>query len=281
MEPDPDKVSPFWLHKDVSIDFAEQPMIFEALAVSDSIDALRFDPTAKIHLNVDDSAPPSRPIVLRRLGDQRFGFSVQKVGEAMCVSLVLPGSMAESAGLVVGDHILMCNGMQLRYATTDSMLTDLASLPTIDMLVADCSFDVTVSVVRTQGQPLGLNLENGKIVSVTEGSLCAQYPIPLDHYLVEVNHDCVIGIHGPRLQRIIQQAGNVVSLRMMPAAEFELLLQRVGGSAAVRQVMDNYLLQLGRLEVEGEVEEPIAKQEEESPPPQPANEPSLFKRLFW
>eukprot|EP00124_Ichthyophonus_hoferi_P003601 Ihof_evm2s322 gene=Ihof_evmTU2s322 len=242
-----DDNSPFLLDNlddDIEVDFPEQPIIFESQGCNDVNQIFQLDLNTTLQLDdlhYNDNKP--RSVVLRKTArDPRFGFSVQRIDDMILVSFVVPGGLAESMGLKMGEHLLMCNGMQLSYATTTSVLSDLNQLKCIDLLVRRCPFETTITILRSEGQQLGLVLTGSKIKSVSTDSLSAQHPIPIGSYLIEINHTNVIGINGPRLQNVMANAGEKITLSFMPCDKLDCLLKRVGGVLAVRRLMDCQLL---------------------------------------
>lgn len=87
-------------------------------------------------------------------------------------------------------------------------------------------FERTITMHKDSAGNIGFAFKNGKIFSLVKDSSAARNGLLIDHYLLEVNGQNVVGLKDKQVHEIIEQGGNVITVTVMPAFVFEHMMKQ-------------------------------------------------------
>jgi len=181
-----------------------------------------------------------RQMTLCKDGHGKIGLRCQAVSKGIFVSLVQAGSPAALAGLRFGDQILQVNGTSVAGWSMDKVhdLFKKAGVNDIRVAVRDRPFERTITLHKDSFGHVGFALKNGEVVSLVKDSSAARNGLLTDHNLLEVNGQNVVGLKDKEVIRIIEGAGNCVTITVMPSFLFDHMIKNMSGSL-LKKAMDH------------------------------------------
>ncbi|NXT28958.1 SDCB2 protein, partial [Syrrhaptes paradoxus] len=184
--------------------------------------------------------PGVREIHLCKDERGKTGLHLKNVDEGIFVQLVKANSPAALVGLRFGDQILQINGKNCAgwSSTKAQRALKKASPEKILMVVRDRPFQRTVTVHKDSNGHIGAVIKKGKIVSLVKDSSAARNGLLTHHCLCEVNGQNVIGMKDKQLMKVLEGAGNVVTLTIIPTVIYEHMVKRLS-PGLVKSAMDH------------------------------------------
>merc|ERR1712066_1062761 len=141
-----------------------------------------------------------------------IGLKVKAVNKGVFVCLVARGSPAALGGLRFGDQILQINGENVAGFSSDKVhdiLKNKTSINNIVMVIRDRPFERTLTLHKDSTGHIGFQFKDGKISSIAVNSSAARTGLLIDHNLLEVNGQNVVGIKDKEIGSIIEQGGDI------------------------------------------------------------------------
>ncbi|XP_040431950.1 syntenin-2 [Cygnus olor] len=184
--------------------------------------------------------PGVREIHLCKDERGKTGLQLRNIDQGIFVQLVKANSPASLVGLRFGDQILQIDGKNCTGWSSDKAHRALkkASPEKIVMVVRDRPFQRTVTVHKDSTGHVGVVVKKGKIVSLAKDSSAARNGLLTHHYICEVNGQNVIGMKDKQLMEVLADAGNVVTLTIIPAVIYEHMVKRLS-AGLVKSSMDH------------------------------------------
>jgi len=181
-----------------------------------------------------------RQVVLCKDTAGKMGLRVKAVNKGVFVCLVIKGSPAALGGLRFGDQILQVNGASLAGYSSDKVheILKKASVNDVVMVVRDRPFERAVTLHKDSAGLVGFEIRDGKIVKIAVNSSSARNGLLIDHNLLEVNGQNVVGVKDKEIGRIIQDGGNVITVTIIPSLIFDHIVQNMA-SSLVKKMMDH------------------------------------------
>ncbi|XP_023321037.1 syntenin-1 isoform X2 [Eurytemora carolleeae] len=138
-----------------------------------------------------------RQVVLCKDGDGRVGIKVKAVNKGIFVCLVTKDSPAAVGGLRFGDQILQINGQSVAGLSSDKVhdMLKKAGENNIVLAVRDRPFERTLTLHKDSTGHIGFQFKEGKINSIAVNSSAARNGLLVDHNLLEVNGQNVVGVN--------------------------------------------------------------------------------------
>lgn len=160
--------------------------------------------------------------------DNKVGIRVRAINNGIFVCLVVENSPAALAGLRFGDQILQINGTNVAGFTMDKVHDLLKKSPVngISVVVRDRPFERTLTLHKDSTGHVGFQFKNGKIVSIVKDSSAARNGVLTDHQLLEVEGRNVVGLKDKEVTKLIDAAGNVVTITVIPSFIYEHMVKR-------------------------------------------------------
>ncbi|EEC08187.1 syntenin, putative [Ixodes scapularis] len=169
-----------------------------------------------------------REVVLCKDQDKKVGLRLESINKGIFVVLVQANSPAALVGLRFGDQILTIDDEVVAGYSVDKVhnMIRKANPECIVMAVRDRPFERTVTMHKSSTGHIGFAFRDGKIISLVKDSSATRNGLLIDHQLLEVNGQNVVGIKDPEITRIIESAGNVITVTVMPSFIYDHMIKQ-------------------------------------------------------
>jgi len=170
----------------------------------------------------------------------KMGIRVQHVNKGVFVSFVQKGSPAAMAGLRFGDQILQINGETLAGFDRDKVMKLIKKQPAnnINMAVRDRPFERAITMQKDSAGHVGFIYKNGKITSIVKDSSAARNGLLIEHNLLEVNGQNVVGLSDKDISKILTESERSLTITIMPTFIYEHMIKCMSDSL-VKKKMDH------------------------------------------
>jgi len=181
-----------------------------------------------------------RQIVVCKDGDGKVGVKVKDINKGIFVCLVTKNSPAAQAGLRFGDQILQINGQNLAGLSADKVhgLFKKAEVNNISLAVRDRPFERTITLHKDSSGHIGFQFKEGRISHIGVDSSAARNGLLIDHQLLEVNGQNVVGIKDKEVGSIIEEGGNIITITIIPSFMYNHIMKNMKTSV-VKKFMDH------------------------------------------
>ncbi|RWS24286.1 syntenin-1-like protein, partial [Leptotrombidium deliense] len=156
------------------------------------------------------------------------------------VVLVNANSPASMVGLRFGDQILSINDELVAGYSMDKVHSIIQKLPAngIKLVVRDRPFERTITLHKDSTGHTGFQYKQGKITAIVKDSSAARNGLLIEHNLLEVNGQNVVGMDDKYIRDIIENGGNIITITIMPSSIFEHMMKQMATSL-VKKLMDH------------------------------------------
>jgi len=181
-----------------------------------------------------------RQVILCKDKDGKVGLRVRAVDKGIFVALVTKGSPSAMGGLRFGDQILQINGDNVAGYSESQVhkIFQKASVNNIVLAVRDRPFERTITLHKDSTGHIGFQFKEGEIRAIVVGSSAARNGLLINHYLVEVNGQNVVGINDKEVSEIIDSTGNVVTVTIVPSYVYKHMMKNMS-SSLIKKMMDH------------------------------------------
>ncbi|XP_058447125.1 syntenin-1-like [Malaya genurostris] len=181
-----------------------------------------------------------RELVLCKGSDKKVGLRAQSINNGVFVALVVKNSPAAMAGLRFGDQILQINGTLVAGFSVDDVhkLLKKSDKNNISLVVRDRPFERAVTLHKDSAGHLGFQFNNGKITSIVQGSSAARNGLLIDHQILEINGQNVIGVKDKEITQLINEGGTIITLTIIPCIIYDVMMKKLPTSF-IRSKMDH------------------------------------------
>jgi len=181
-----------------------------------------------------------RQIVLCKDKDNKIGLKAKAVNKGVFVCLVAKDSPAALGGLRFGDQILQINGENVAGFSSDKVHDMLrkSSVNNITMVIRDRPFERTLTLHKDSTGHIGFQFKEGRIISLAVDSSAARNGLLIDHNLLEVNGQNVVGIRDKDIGSIIEAGGEVITVTIIPSHIYNHIMKNMS-SSVIRKLMDH------------------------------------------
>lgn len=182
-----------------------------------------------------------RPIVVCKDASGKVGLRLTAMQGGVFVVLVYALSPAAMAGLKFGDQILEINDIPVAGHSMEKVhdLFKKAAPDEFRLVVRDRPFERTVTLHKDQNGLVGFLFSNfGKIVKIVKDSSAARNGLLIDHNIIEINAQNIVGFHRSEIKNILDNCGDVVVLTIVPSKIFEHMIQDTN-PRLIRKNMDH------------------------------------------
>jgi len=181
-----------------------------------------------------------RQVVLCKDTAGKMGLRVKAVNKGIFVCLVTKGSPAAVGGLRFGDQILQVNGANMAGYSSDKVheILKKASGTNVVMVVRDRPFERAVTLHKDSAGLVGFEIRDGKIVTIAVNSSAARNGLLIDHNLLEVNGQNVVGVKDKEIGTIIEDGGNIITVTIIPSLIYDHIVKNMA-SSLVKKMMDH------------------------------------------
>lgn len=161
--------------------------------------------------------------------DNKVGIRVRAINNGIFVCLVVENSPAALAGIRFGDQILQIDGTNVAGLSMDKVHEMLRKCPVngINIVVRDRPFERTLTLHKDSTGHVGFQFKNGRIVSIVKDSSAANNGVLTDHQLLEVDGRNVVGLKDKEVTKLIDAAGNVVTITVIPGFIYDHMVKKL------------------------------------------------------
>lgn len=173
-----------------------------------------------------------REITLCKDGDGKIGMRVKAINKGIFVCLVKKNSPAALAGLRFGDQVLQINDVTVAGYSMDKVHDLLKKCATngIRLAVRDRPFERSVTLHKDSTGHIGFQFRDGEVTALVKDSSAARNGLLIDHQLLEVNGQNVVGVKDKDLSAVISEAGQVVTVTIMPSFVYKHMMKHMASS---------------------------------------------------
>jgi syntenin-1 len=181
-----------------------------------------------------------RQIIACKDGKGKMGIRVQHINKGVFVSFVQQGSPAAIAGLRFGDQILQINGETLAGFDRDKVMKLIKKAPAekIDLAIRDRPFERAITLQKDSAGHVGFIYKEGKITSIVKDSSAARNGLLIEHNLLEVNGQNVVGLKDKEISQILTSSERSLTITIMPTFIYEHMVKCMSESL-VKKKMDH------------------------------------------
>ena len=154
--------------------------------------------------------------------------------------MVQKDSPAALVGLRFGDQILQIDGENLAGYSMDKVHSMIKRSPFngIKMVVRDRPFERTITLHKDSTGAVGFSFKNGKINAIVKDSSAARNGLLIDHQMLEVNGQNVVGLDDKVARKIIDGSEGPLTLTLMPSIIYDHLMKHTA-SSMIKKLMDH------------------------------------------
>ncbi|XP_050304439.1 syntenin-1-like [Anthonomus grandis grandis] len=181
-----------------------------------------------------------REVTLCKDADGKVGVRVKEINNGIFIALVVEKSPAALAGLRFGDQILQINGTNVAGMSMEKVHNLFKKSPVngIKVVLRDRPFERTLTLHKDSTGCLGFQFKNGRISTIIKDSSAARNGVLIDHQLLEVEGQNVVGLKDKQVKEIIANAGNVVTITVIPSFMYDHMVKKMAGSL-LKGLMDH------------------------------------------
>jgi len=169
-------------------------------------------------------------VTLAKNADGKLGIAVQAIDKGIFVAFVWRDSAASLGGLRFGDQILQINGVNVAGWTMKQTLKALreAEASAVKFAVRERPFARVVTMQKDSHNVTGFVYKHGAITKLVKDSSAARNGLLINHQILEVNGQCVVGLKDKELKPIFDSAPPSMTLTIMPAFIYKHMVEKIG-----------------------------------------------------
>ncbi|XP_031630452.1 syntenin-1-like [Contarinia nasturtii] len=182
-----------------------------------------------------------REVIVCKGTDKKIGLRVKDINNGIFITLVCKDSPAALVKLRFGDQILQINGENVAGFSMDKVHKIFKKCPKNDitMVIRDRPFERTVTMHKDSTGHIGFQFNNGKIVSIVKNSSAARNGLLIEHQLLEVNGQNVVGMKDKHITEIIlDNKEQVITVTIIPSFIYDHMMKKIPMSF-IRGSMDH------------------------------------------
>lgn len=181
-----------------------------------------------------------RPMVVAKDSKGQLGIAPVAIDKGIFVGFVWKDSPAALAGLRFGDQIVQINGESVASWTQKKTLAFLrkADPQGVMFAVRDRPFARTLTFQKDNHNVCGFILKDGEVNKLVAESSAARNGMLINHHLLEVNGQNVVGLEDKQAVQIVQDAPVTVTVTIIPTFVYKHLIKNIG-YRKIKQYMDH------------------------------------------
>ncbi|KAA0202269.1 hypothetical protein HAZT_HAZT002460 [Hyalella azteca] len=201
-------------------------------------------PISSTAMNVISHSTPTnaiRQVVLCKDANGKVGMRVKDINKGVFVCLVMKDSPAALAGLRFGDQLLELNGTVLAGLSTDKVhaLVKKCSANNISLAVRDRPFERAITLHKDSHGHIGFQFKDGEVIAIVKDSSAARNGMVIQHQMLEVNGQNVVGLKDKAITEIVRDSGNILTVTIMPSFVYKHMMKHMASS--LTKIMDHAL----------------------------------------
>lgn len=181
-----------------------------------------------------------RQIIACKDDKGKMGIRVQHINKGVFVSLVQNGSPAAIAGLRFGDQILQINGESVAGYDREKVMKLIKKQPAerIEIALRDRPFERAITMQKDSAGHVGFIFKDGKLTSIVKDSSAARNGLLIEHNLLEVNGQNVVGLKDKEISKILSESDRSLTITIMPTFIYDHMVKCMADSL-LKKKMDH------------------------------------------
>lgn len=169
-----------------------------------------------------------RELILCKDSKGKVGLRVQSINKGVFVCVVVKGSPSALAGLRFGDQILQINGTTVAGFSVDDVhkLLKKSAQNNISVVIRDRPFERTITLHKDSTNHIGFQFKESKITTIVKDSSAARNGLLIEHHLLEVDGQNVVGMKDKEITGIIAGSPQIVTITIIPSFIYEHMIKK-------------------------------------------------------
>ena len=145
------------------------------------------------------------------------------------------------AGLKFGDQIVQVNGTNVLGFSDDKFHSLLDKVPkdkAITLIVRDRPFERTITLQKDSKGRVGFMFHDQKITHIVTDSSAARNGLLIDHHILEIDGQNVVGMSDKEVQKVIDSCGVTVTFTIIPTVIYNHIMKSLKKNF-IREMMDH------------------------------------------
>lgn len=159
-----------------------------------------------------------REVILFKNQQGKIGIAFTLVDMGLFISLVEKESAASLAGIRFGEQLIALNGEPVCGIKKQKLYRQIHNLSLnqeIRLVVRDRPYAKIFNLAKDKTGQLGFTFHNGMIKDLIKDSSATKNGLQINHQIIEVNGQNVIGFSDSELNNLLKQVDTVVTLTVM------------------------------------------------------------------
>lgn len=181
-----------------------------------------------------------REVILCKDQNGKLGLRVRSVNKGIFIAFVHANSPASLAGLRFGDQILQINGENVAGWDTSKAMKYLtkAAPERLSFAIRDRPFERAITLQKDSAGTVGFVFKGNKITALVKDSSAARNGVLIDHHLLEVNGQNVVGMKEKEIKEVFDNAPRTVTITIIPSVIYDHIVKSMGDSL-IKKHMDH------------------------------------------
>lgn len=169
-----------------------------------------------------------RELMLCKDSKGKVGLRVQSINKGVFVCVVVKDSPSALAGLRFGDQILQINGTTVAGLSVDDVhkILKKSAHNNISVVIRDRPFERTLTLHKDSTNHIGFQFKECKITAIVKDSSAARNGLLIEHHLLEVDGQNVVGMKDKEITGIIAGSPQIVTITIIPSFIFEHMMKK-------------------------------------------------------
>lgn len=183
-------------------------------------------------------------ILIKDTTDLTLGIGIVNIDTAYYVSFIKHNSPASRSQIRFGDQLIRINSLELAGISGKQVIKYINSLPNnqpISIIVRDRPLLNIFHLMKDNQNQLGVIIKNGYITKLIQNSSASRNGVPINHRIIEINGQNIIGLSNNDIIQIIKDAPTDVSISIMRTKIYEQLIKGVK-SKLIKNEMDHSIM---------------------------------------
>lgn len=169
-----------------------------------------------------------RELILCKDSKGKVGLRVQSINKGVFVCVVVKDSPSALAGLRFGDQILQINGTTVAGLSVDDVhkILKKSAHNNISVVIRDRPFERTLTLHKDSTNHIGFQFKECKITAIVKDSSAARNGLLIEHHLLEIDGQNVVGMKDKEITGIIAGSPQIVTITIIPSFIFEHMMKK-------------------------------------------------------
>lgn len=137
-------------------------------------------------------------------------------------------------------QILQINGKAVAGFSVDDVhkLLKKSSDNNISVIIRDRPFERTLTLHKDSTNHIGFQFKEGKITAIVKDSSAARNGLLIEHHLLEVNGQNVVGLKDKEITKICAESSQIITVTVIPSFLYEHIIKKLS-SSLIKGKMDH------------------------------------------